>query len=94
MRDLSRMQYKPKTTDYEVTVKEVMGIFETGEAEKIDIRKRIEAADLLGQVGDPRLLEDNWAVIPAGTFLMGAQKKTGKNPDYAQRLSRHCPSEA
>jgi len=83
MRDLSRMKYKPKTPDYERTVKAVMGIFETGEAERIDIGKRSEAADLLGQVGDPRLEEDNWVTIPAGTFHMGAQKRgrEGRNHD-------------
>jgi formylglycine-generating enzyme required for sulfatase activity len=83
MRDLSRMNYQPKTPAYQRTVKEVMGIFETGEAEKIELAKRIEAADLLGQVGDPRLEEDNWVTIPAGTFSMGAQKtdKNGRNYD-------------
>ena len=87
-RDLSRMEYEPKTPDYERTVKEVMGIFETGEAEKIEIGKRIEAADLLGQVGDPRLeadprLEkDNWVIIPAGTVHMGAQSRSNKGRNY------------
>jgi formylglycine-generating enzyme required for sulfatase activity len=82
MRDLSRMQYKPKTPDYDRTVKAVMGIFETGEAEKIDLKTRIEAADLLGQVGDPRLEEDNWVTIPAGSFYMGAQKVNEKERNY------------
>jgi formylglycine-generating enzyme required for sulfatase activity len=83
MRDLSRMEYKPRTPAYERTVKEVMKIFETGEAESIGIGKRIEAADLLGQVGDPRLEEDNWVTIPAGAFHMGAQNrnKNGRNYD-------------
>ncbi len=82
MRDLSRMKYTPKTPDYERTVKAVMGIFETGEAEKIEIGKRIEAADLLGQVGDPRLDEDNWVAIPPGTFHMGAQKASEEGRNY------------
>jgi formylglycine-generating enzyme required for sulfatase activity len=81
MRDLSRMKYTPKNPAYEPAVKKVMGIFQAGEAEDIEIGKRAEAADLLGQVGDPRLEEDNWVVIPAGSFLMGAQKKKGKNQD-------------
>ena len=83
MRDLSRMGYKPKTPVYERTVGEVMAIFDAGEAEKIELAARIEAADLLGQVGDPRLEEDNWIVVPAGTFRMGAQKadKNGWNYD-------------
>ncbi|MSV27236.1 MAG: NACHT domain-containing protein [Bryobacterales bacterium] len=82
MRDLSRMGYTPKTQDYERTVKAVMRIFDA-EAEGIEIGTRIEAADALGQVGDPRLEEDNWVTIPPCTFTMGAQKKNknGKNYD-------------
>jgi formylglycine-generating enzyme required for sulfatase activity len=82
MRDLSRMGYEPKTPDYARTVKAVMGIFDAGEAEKIDLKTRIEAADALGQVGDPRLDEDNWVEIPAGTFHMGAQKGNKKGRNY------------
>ncbi len=83
MLDLSRMKYVPKTPDYQRTVKAVMGIFEKGEAKKIEIEKRIEAAELLAQVGDPRLDDENWIAIPGGTFRMGAQKKdvTGANYD-------------
>jgi formylglycine-generating enzyme required for sulfatase activity len=95
MRDLSRMGYQPKTPDYERTVKEVMGIFEAGEAEKIEIGRRIEAADLLGQVGDPRLEESNWVTIPAGTFHMGAQKRSrgGRNYD-AEAFTEESPVHA
>ncbi|MCX6631890.1 MAG: SUMF1/EgtB/PvdO family nonheme iron enzyme, partial [Candidatus Solibacter sp.] len=82
MRDLSRMNYKPKNAAYEPAVRKVMGIFESGEAERIEIGKRSEAADLLGQVGDPRLEEDNWVDIPAGSFLMGAQKRKKRDPNY------------
>jgi formylglycine-generating enzyme required for sulfatase activity len=83
MRDLSRMNYKPKTPLFEQTVMEVMAIFDTGEAEGIDLGKRIEAADLLGQVGDPRLEENIRGVVPAGMFHMGAQrfKKDAQNYD-------------
>jgi formylglycine-generating enzyme required for sulfatase activity len=92
MRDLSRMEYKPKTAVYDQTVKEVMAIFETGEAEGIELAKRVEAADLLGQVGDPRLEENNWVVIPAGAFHMGAQKtkKKGRNYD-GEALDEESP---
>jgi len=43
---------------------------------------RLEAAEALGQAGDPRLREDNWVTIPAGSFLMGAQKKNRSEPNY------------
>jgi formylglycine-generating enzyme required for sulfatase activity len=80
MRDLSRMGYQPKTPGYERTIRAAMRIFDAA-AEPIEIRTRIDAADALGQVGDPRLEEDNWVEIPAGTFYMGAQKEEGRNYD-------------
>jgi formylglycine-generating enzyme required for sulfatase activity len=82
MRDLSRMGYQPKTPDYERTVKTAMRIFDAEAAHQIDIKTRIEAADALGQVGDPRLEEDNWVTIPARTFWMGAQKQSKKRQNY------------
>jgi hypothetical protein len=97
MRDLSRMEYTPKTSLYERTVKEVMAIFETGEAERIELLKRVEAADLLGRVGDPRLEEINWIVIPAGTFHMGAQngkKMAGTKTLTLAMTSRQCTRQA
>ena len=80
LRDLKPMRYQPSNPGFDAAVKSVMDIFEPGEAEKIDIKTRVEAADLLGQVGDPRLDDHNWVEIPDGTFWMGAQK-SGKNAD-------------
>jgi hypothetical protein len=91
MQDLSPMNYKPKTEAYERTVKAVMGIFETGEAEKIEIARRIEAAELLGQVGDPRLDEDNWVTIPAGSFTWGRRiRKAGTTIRRRETTSGQC----
>ena len=81
MRDLSRMGYQPKTRGYERTIRAAMRIFDAA-AEPIDLKTRIDAADALGQVGDPRLEEDNWVEIPAGTFYMGAQKEKKKGRNY------------
>jgi formylglycine-generating enzyme required for sulfatase activity len=81
MRDLSKMDYEPKTPDYKTTVRAVMSIFEPGESQKLPFHLRLEAADALGQVGDPRLDEDNWIVIPSGEFWMGAQQRQGRNHD-------------
>ena len=94
MRDLSGMGYTPKTPDYERTVQAVMRIFDAGEEEKIDIKTRIEAADALGQAGDPRL-EENWVRVPAGTFRMGAQKQDseGENYDALARDNESPPHE-
>lgn len=82
LQDLSRMGYWPKAADFERTVYSTIAMFEAGEADNIEIGKRAEAADLLGQVGDPRLKQDNRVTIPAGTFLMGAQKGSEKEPNY------------
>ena len=82
MRDLSGMGYAPKTPDYERTVRAVMPIFDAASAEQVDIKTRIEAADALGQVGDPRLEEDNWIPIPGGTFWMGAQNQDRNGQNY------------
>ncbi len=81
MQDLRPMGYWPKTADFERSVLSIAEIFQGG-AEDIEIGKRAEAADLLGQVGDPRLKQDNWVTIPARTFRMGAQKKNEKAPNY------------
>src|SRR5262249_7581369 len=46
-----------------------------------DFTVRLEAAEALGQAGDPRLAKNNWIPIPAGSFLMGTQKDPSK-PNY------------
>jgi len=76
------MGYQAKTANFERTVFSIQEIFQAGAADEIDMGKRVEAADLLGQVGDPRLKQDNWVTIPASTFLMGAQKRNQKEPNY------------
>ena len=81
MRDISRMGYQPKTPGYESTIRAAMRIFDAA-AEPVEIKTRIDAADALGQVGDPRLEEDNWVQIPAGIFYMGAQKEKKKGRNY------------
>lgn len=80
-RDLSRMGYQPKTPDYEPTVKAMVRIFDVT-ADPIDLKTRFEAALALGQVGDPRLEDDNWVTIPACTFLMGAQRTDERGLNY------------
>jgi hypothetical protein len=85
MRDLSRMGYKPATPKYEQTVKAVMGIFDARQAEKIDVQTRIEAAEALGQVGDPRLEEDNWVTISAGPATRAFQ--IGRFPVTVQEFA-------
>lgn len=44
------------------------------EDEKSSIRVRIDAGDVLGELGDPRLGDDVMQKIPAGEFMMGDKK--------------------
>jgi formylglycine-generating enzyme required for sulfatase activity len=57
---------------------EVMAIFSRAGAAKVPIAARIEAAEALGEAGDPRLghwsASGHWVEVPAGRFWMGAQK--------------------
>jgi VWFA-related protein len=71
MRDLAGMGYEPQTGEYREVVRSVNRIFERQEAEKIPLKDRVEAAEALGRVGDPRLEGANWIDVPAGSFRMG-----------------------
>jgi hypothetical protein len=81
-RDLSPYQYKIDDPFFITLKKEVMAIFDKDKARTIQAKIRCDAADALGQAGDPRLLKDNFVTIPACTFLMGAQKVDSKAPNY------------
>ena len=64
---------------------QVMGIFDPEGAAKVPIPLRIQAADALGQAGDPRIdptRKEYWGDIPAGNFLMGAQAEEPNDPNY------------
>ena len=82
VRDLTPLDYKPSDPLYRKTLDAVMGVFDAKKSKGIDFQVRHEAAEALGQAGDPRLAEDNWVTIEAGAFLMGAQKKNPSEPNY------------
>jgi formylglycine-generating enzyme required for sulfatase activity len=86
VRDLSAVGYRPADPRYQQLFDGVMGIFDAERAKGIDIKVIIAAAEALGQTGDPRFIEvaldDNWVTIPAGEFLMGAQKNDASKPNY------------
>jgi formylglycine-generating enzyme required for sulfatase activity len=82
LQDLRPLNYRlPDEARYRVLLDEILGIFEKGPAAGIPLKDRVEAAEALGQAGDPRLKENNWVKIPGGTFLMGASRHKGK-PGY------------
>lgn len=58
----------------------VLDIFDPERSLSIPLEVRIETADALEQAGDPRL--DLWVSVPAGRFLMGAQKADPSAPNH------------
>jgi formylglycine-generating enzyme required for sulfatase activity len=82
--DLRPLAFQPIDPRYPTTLEAVLGIFDATKAKDIDLQVRLEAAEALGQAGDPRLRadHDNWVTIPAGSFLMGAQKHASTQPNY------------
>ncbi|MFZ5515698.1 MAG: SUMF1/EgtB/PvdO family nonheme iron enzyme [Candidatus Zhuqueibacterota bacterium] len=82
LRDLSPFKYEIKDPRFKKMLNNVMAIFDKEKARNIDVKTRLEAADALGQAGDPRLNETDWVKIPAGSFLMGAQKENKAKPNY------------
>jgi formylglycine-generating enzyme required for sulfatase activity len=83
LRDL--LQYEVVDPRYPDLLSQVLAIFDKQRASLIPIEVRIEAANALGQAGDPRLDRSSphyWVSIPAGKFLMGAQNKEPSGPNY------------
>ncbi len=73
---------------YREAVLEMTALFEAGAAPELAFATRMEAAEALATVGDPRLRTpsgaDYWISIPAGTALSGAQPDPaypGYDPD-------------
>ena len=86
VRDLAAVGYRPADPRYQELLDKVMGIFDARQAQGIEIKVIIEAAEALGQAGDPRFADgaraQNWVEIPAGEFLMGAQKSDRSKANY------------
>jgi hypothetical protein len=66
VRDLRPLKYEPADPRYQALMDAVLGIFDKEKAKDVEFKIRLEAAEALGQAGDPRLAEDNW--VSFGTF--------------------------
>ncbi|MEE8585781.1 MAG: formylglycine-generating enzyme family protein [Acidobacteriota bacterium] len=79
LRDLAPLDHRPSDSRYRAVLDQAMAVFDGERCKEIPTNVAIEAAEALGQTGDPRLepaqLEENWVEIPAGEFWMGAQKQ-------------------
>ena len=63
--DLRPFQYEPKDPRYARLMDAVLGVFKAESVDTIDFKTRLEAAEALGQAGDPRLGDkaENWIRI-------------------------------
>lgn len=86
LQDVALLDYRPSDERYEPLLTAVMAIFDSKASKGIPIEVAIEAAEALGQAGDPCLTRsacrDNWVIITAGKFQMGAQKTDPEKPNF------------
>lgn len=87
LRDIYSAKYKYAGERLPALRDQVMEIFTAEGSKALNEKLRVDAGDAIGIVGDPRFaaerLEENWVLIPEGSFRMGAQKtdKAGRNYD-------------
>jgi formylglycine-generating enzyme required for sulfatase activity len=89
LRDLWPFPYVLRDPDcqqrYKHLLDTVLAIFDPARSKDIPLEVRIEAADALGQAGDPRIdaaSPDYWVPIAGGKFLMGAQAQDPGKPNH------------
>ena len=63
--DLRASRYQPPETGYFDVVRSTMQIFDRTHANAVNLQTRVDAAHVLGQMGDPRLMKENWVAIQA-----------------------------
>jgi len=80
--DLDPLGYRPTDTRFYDLSSDVLGIFDIAKIAGVELHSRLEAAEVLGRLGDPRLKLDNWVTIHGGTFWMGAQKRDPCGMNY------------
>jgi formylglycine-generating enzyme required for sulfatase activity len=85
LQDLKSWGYRIHDPLYPDNVERVMAIFTPAGARQVDFASRLEAADALGQAGDPRIDPDHpdyWVTVEGGPFWMGAQNSDPKGKNY------------
>jgi formylglycine-generating enzyme required for sulfatase activity len=77
LQDLQSWNYHIADPRYRENLDRMIKIFDAKAVHEIDFQTRLEAAEALGQAGDPRLEkleQDNWVHLDGGPYRMGAQK--------------------
>jgi len=80
--DLSPFNFQPANPQYATTIRLIMKIFDKDACREVPLKLRLEAAEVLGRVGDPRLEKSVLVRIPGGRFLIGTQKQSRNDPNY------------
>jgi formylglycine-generating enzyme required for sulfatase activity len=86
LQDLQSWNYRIGDPRYQQNLDRMIEIFNAKAVHEIEFQTRLEAAEALGQAGDPRLEKDNWVPIDGGTFRMGAKK-----PDAPEAYDDESP---
>jgi formylglycine-generating enzyme required for sulfatase activity len=81
LQDLQSWNYHIADKRYLENLDRMIQIFDAKAVREIEFQTRLDAAEALGQAGDPRL-EDNWVRVDGGAFWMGAQKADPKGRNY------------
>ena len=87
--DLKPSGYELQDPRYRELLHRVMAIFDSKGSAAVPLKTRIEAAEALGQAGDPRLRDDNWVTIPAGVFVMGEGDDAHEVELHAYQIRRY-----
>ena len=82
LRDLEPLDYRIQDPRYNEFARQVMGIFGPSAATAIPLDVRIDAAEALGSVGDPRLRSVQMESIHGGKYLLGAQATDATGPNF------------
>jgi hypothetical protein len=75
LQDLEPLKYRPADPRFQSVVRLMLDVFDPEKSAAMTFRERLEAAEALGQAGDPRLRlpndEDYWVAIPGERFQIG-----------------------
>ncbi len=82
VRDLHPLDYRAEDPRYKEVLETVLQIFDVAKAASIAFEVRLEAAEALGQAGDPRLTAGLWVDVAGGEYLLGAQEEDRTLPNY------------